>query len=112
MRLRRKCSRATGDNILREGHDYTIETDGRVVWINSPIELIGRFSRMGIDVHVKGKCVGDSCVPGPCTLQHWKDFQQKMLDLHRVRVPDKYMPKFLKGDNERKEEVPATGEQA
>lgn len=82
----------------KRGRDYVIETDGRVVWINGALMLLGRFSRLGIDVHVDGKCIGDSCSPGPCTLEHWREFQKKMLDLHRIKVPDKYMPTFLRSE--------------
>lgn len=72
-----------------------IRSDGRVVWVNKPI-LIGRFSRMGVDVHVNGKCVADSCIPGPCRKKHWRQFQYLMMEHHNVDVPDRHMPDYLK----------------
>ena len=78
--------------------DHSIETDGRVVWINGIRGLLGRFSRHGIDVHVNGKCKDDSCVAEICTFRHWRDFQKKMLKYHGVEVPDQYMPNYLKTD--------------
>jgi hypothetical protein len=82
---------------LRRGRDYEITTDGRVVWINGLVALVGRFSKGGIDVHVDGRCVGDSCSPGPCSIEHWREFQQKMIQHHNIKVPDRYMPDYLRG---------------
>jgi hypothetical protein len=84
-----------GPTKVSKDKQYTIETDGRVVWVNSPVTLLGRFSKMGIDVHVNSHCVGDSCSPGPCSLKEWREFQEKMIEHHGIEVPDKYMPKFL-----------------
>lgn len=98
MHPRRKGSRAKDVVRPKLNRDYTIETDGRVVWVNGLAALVGRFSKNGIDVHVDGKCVGDSCSPGPCTVEHWREFQKKMVDLHGITVPDKYMPKFLRSE--------------
>jgi hypothetical protein len=74
---------------------YIIETDGRTVWINGPYGLLGRFSRQGIDVHVNGRCEGDSCVSERCSLQHWRDFQKKMVQYHKIVVSDEYAPLFI-----------------
>jgi hypothetical protein len=73
-----------------------IKSDGRTVWVNGPTALIGRFSRMGIDVHIDGVCAGDGCKPGPCTLEHWGIFKAQMLKVHGVKVSDRHMPKYLK----------------
>jgi hypothetical protein len=74
---------------------YQIDSDGRTVWVNGPI-LLGRFSKLGIDVHQDGHCVGDSCSVGPCTLNDWRTFQQKIRDMHGIEVPDKHMPEYLR----------------
>ncbi len=73
-----------------------IRSDGRTVWVNSPEQLLGRFSRMGIDVHVDGACAGDGCKPGPCTVEHWDTFKREMLRVHQINVSDRYIPKYLK----------------
>ena len=79
--------------------DYEICADGRVVWINDATGLIGRFSRNGIDVHVNGQCKGASCVKGPFTpktgAEAWFSFKVKMLELHSVKVAEKYRPKWV-----------------
>ena len=76
--------------------DYQIETDGRVVWVNNEM-LLGRFSRNGIDVHIDGKCVGESCSAGMCGLEEWVRFQELMIEHHGIEIGDKYMPQYLKG---------------
>ena len=76
--------------------DYEIDTDGRVVWVNGPV-LLGRFSQRGIDVHVDGKCVGDSCSgTWKANIEDWRRFQSLMVEIHNIEVPDKHMPGFLK----------------
>lgn len=75
-------------------NDIEFRSDGRVVWVNT-VSLIGRFSKMGIDVHVDGACIPGSCISGPCTLEHWRKFQALMLEHHGVEVWDKHMPKYL-----------------
>ncbi len=75
-----------------------ILTDGRTVWINREM-LLGRFSRMGIDVHSQGRCIEESCFPGPCYRSHWEQFKQLMKEHHGIIVADKYMPDFLRKDH-------------
>lgn len=79
---------------------HEISTDGRTVWINGAVGLLGRFSWTGIDVHVDARCVDDSCEPGPCTLEHWSRFKEKMIEYHGIRVSDDYMPNYLKEKND------------
>ena len=83
----------------RRSDPYEITTDGKTVWINDATGLIGRFSRLGIDVHVDGQCRGDSCVKGPFNSETgpaaWDAFKEKMLALHGVQVKDKFFPKGL-----------------
>jgi len=75
--------------------EVEVSSDGRTVWVNGLTALIGRFSKMGIDVHVDGTCAGDGCVPGPCTKEHWETFKTQMLAVHNVVVTDDHMPKYL-----------------
>lgn len=76
-----------------------IEAGHRAVWVNVAAGCIGRFGRMGIDVHravddpqyeVAGECL--HCTHGPVTEQDWTVFQEKMLELHGVEVPDRFKP--------------------
>ncbi len=74
------------------GLRFTIETDGRVVWVNSERGLIGRFNRDGgVDVHnVPGTpTTCEDCFPEP----DWERFKASMLRAHNVVVGDKYKPK-------------------
>ena len=73
---------------------YEIHSDGCTVWVNGPI-LLGRFSKAGVDVHVNGRCAGDSCTPGPCTIEDWRAFKEKMRAVHKIEVPDRHMPGYL-----------------
>lgn len=75
---------------------YQVETNGQVVWVNSSEILLGRFSKRGIDVHVKGTCIDGSCSSGPCGLKEWVRFKRLMVKHHDIEVPDKYMPDYLK----------------
>jgi len=70
---------------------FQIETDGRVVWVNSERGLIGRFSHSGVDVHnVPGEpTTCEDCFPEP----GWERFKAGMLRVHGVVVDDKYKPK-------------------
>jgi hypothetical protein len=70
-------------------------SDGSTVWVNGPNGMMGRFNRQFLDVHINGVCAGDGCTPGPCSLEHWKTFKAKMLEIHGVRISDKHMPTYL-----------------
>lgn len=74
-----------------------VESDGVTVWVNERSGYcLGRFGRMGIDVHVdpmdnKGtQCA--FCTHGPVTALDWDIFKRKMLEVHDVVVDDKYLP--------------------
>lgn len=74
-----------------DGLRYQVETDGRVVWVNSEVGLIGRFScDGGVDVHnapgAPNTC--EDCFPEP----DWERFKTSMLRVHGVAVDDKYKP--------------------
>lgn len=67
------------------------------VWVNSAYGYcLGRFGRMGIDVHrppdIKaGECL--HCTHGPVTVEDWYVFVAKMKEHHGVTVLQRYMPK-------------------
>jgi len=76
-----------------------IKTDGITVWVNGASgECLGRFGRMGIDVHAtlhdqeeqEIQCL--FCTHAPVTQADWGTFRQKMLELHGVQVNENYCP--------------------
>lgn len=75
-------------------HETT--TDGRTVWVNGPVGLIGRFSKFGIDVHSADSAGCLHCKPGPCGRQEWGEFVASMWEHHRVLVYNSVMPDYLR----------------
>lgn len=78
-----------------------IETDGRTVWVNDATGCcIGRFSKMGVDVHntgVQQLMGGKQCLDcihegEPAAL--WERFRGSMLIHHKVNVPEEFRPKY------------------
>lgn len=76
-----------------------IDSDGITVWVNGGDGYcLGRFGRMGIDVHCspfqsadgKGECL--FCTHGPVNAQDWETFKQQMKTCHDVTVTDQYKP--------------------
>ena len=79
-----------------------ITSDGTTVWVNGEISLLGRFGRMGIDIHqplsmqcIKGECL--YCTHSPTTRADWDLFVVKMKELLGVMVDEKYMPLRFRG---------------
>lgn len=76
--------------------------DGRTVWINDGGCCIGRFSKMGIDVHhgmTTQMRLGVSCLDckaGPTTITDWRAFTASMLEHYGVAIEEKCMPTFLR----------------
>lgn len=74
-----------------------IDTDGITVWVNGDLgECIGRFGRNGIDIHTTMAMQMDTqclfCTHTPVTRADWELFQEKMLELHGVKVEEKHCP--------------------
>ena len=76
---------------------HTFMTDGRTVWVNGDVSLIGRFGMRGIDIHrpleeqtEKGECL--YCTHVVTTREDWNTFVEKMLELFAIKVPAKLMP--------------------
>lgn len=89
--------------VLTEAPHVSIQTDGTTVWVNNDRCCIGRFGKMGIDVHTdigadfqtgQSECL--HCTHAQTTLADWKTFQSDMLKFHGVKVPDKYTPDRFK----------------
>lgn len=82
---------------------YEIMSDGKTVWVNHQRgQLIGRFSRTGIDIHRDfsdhKRRYGEHCLdckPGPTNHEDWNRFKNGMKQFHEIVIPDKHMPKFL-----------------
>ncbi len=80
---------------------FLIETDGRTVWVTgSDGSCIGRFGRLGVDVHRpfeqqldgEGECL--TCTHGPTGDAEWRLFVVEMLRHHGVCVDDAYRPAY------------------
>ena len=80
--------------------DHEIISDGVTVWVNTAILCIGRFGRMGIDVHrgtIEEQRVSEclDCTHGPVSPEDWERFKSSMLKFHGVVVGDEHRPKHL-----------------
>lgn len=74
-----------------------ITSDGRTVWVNSGRTgcALGRFSRMGIDVHTEEGDGCFDCAPGPCGPAEWLRFKESMKKYHGVIVSEEHRPRYL-----------------
>ena len=78
---------------------HQIVSDGTTVWVNDATGYcLGRFGRMGIDVHVPPSddggreclyCMSTYAV----TIDDWQSFVSKMREHHGVKISHEYMPK-------------------
>ena len=66
---------------IYSGPLYEVTTDGKTLWVNGPV-LLGRFSPLGVDVHVDCQCVAGSCGPEP----DWDRFVELMKEHHDIDV--------------------------
>lgn len=83
----------------RRSQLHELFTDGITVWVNSKECLAGRFGRFGVDVHVQGHCLPDTCTTSwRQSVEDWRRFQLLMLQHHNVDVPDSLMPKWLEAN--------------
>lgn len=87
---------------LTEGTTHQIESDGTTVWVTgSSGECIGRFGRMGIDIHneaaaqLAGKPQCLECTHGPVTLAEWERFRAAMVEHYGIEVPEKHRPRHF-----------------
>jgi hypothetical protein len=84
--------------------NHEIQFDGKTVWVHlSTGETIARFSRFGIDIHTtieeqlqncRPQCL--NCFHGKPTLEHWREFQDKMLSIYQIEISNKYKPNYLR----------------
>lgn len=67
--------------------------DGITVWVNSAEASIGRFGRMGIDVHTADGSGCLHCTHAPTDNPWaWGQFVADMLTFHGVVIPAEAMP--------------------
>jgi hypothetical protein len=78
--------------------DERVSTDGTTVWVDDGTGYcLGRFGRMGIDVHVPPtphagtECL--YCTHETTTPEDWRTFVEKMQHHHGVTIPENAMPK-------------------
>ncbi len=78
----------------QDGEVLSLCYDGRTVWVNTDVHLIGRFSAKGIDVHAPlGSdkpcldCRRGSEPWGEPSRAEWEAFAASMLKHHRVVLP-------------------------
>lgn len=81
-------------------HECEILWDGRTVWVNLRGASVGRFSRMGIDVHSSPEKQlegGSPCLDcrRDASLDGWAAFVAGMHRYHGVEIPTEAMPEFL-----------------
>lgn len=80
---------------------YLVETDGRVVWVNSSMGMcIGRFSKDGVDVHADydGQRAGIhclDCIHDLPPVEAWDRFVASMKKFHDVDVDASFRPAFV-----------------
>src|SRR5215204_2875570 len=80
-----------------------ILTDGFTIWVNCEDtgQALGRFSRLGIDVHkavadqVQGKSTCLACTSKTPELEDWRTFRELMQNHHGAEVPQSYLPRWL-----------------
>jgi hypothetical protein len=76
-----------------EGKDYEVSFGYNAVWVNAPTgECVGRFGKLGIDVHRsmqeqmdgKGQCL--ACTHARVTIEDWRRFVALMKEHSNVEL--------------------------
>jgi hypothetical protein len=87
---------------------YEVLSSAGAVWVNdASCHCIGRFGRLGVDVHHPAAAQlvhGDQCLAcshGRTDEDDWQRFRALMLEHHGAVVPDAARPGFLVGDGAR-----------
>lgn len=82
--------------------DPQVQSDGITVWVHDAHDgsCIGRFGRMGIDIHrpvseqaEHGQCL--LCTHGSTGPDHWRRFVAAMQDIYDVKVSERHRPRHL-----------------
>lgn len=85
-----------------EPHNFEVLGDGRTVWVNSPVGIcVGRFTKMGVDVHVdfEKQVQGEHCLD---CFKHqgdfvtsWQRFVSSMNRHYGVSIPENLKPSYV-----------------
>ena len=78
-------------------NDFTVDSDGRTVWVNNAYGLLGRLGPNGIDIHIDPREDKDGahCLDcGPLPPNPWAYFVNKMQEHHNVVVGNEHRPKW------------------
>jgi hypothetical protein len=87
--------------------DDRVQSDGFTVWVHDERDgsCIGRFGRLGIDIHRPaseqaslGECL--LCTHGPTGAPEWRRFVEAMHETYGVRVTDRHRPSYIPDDQE------------
>ena len=83
--------------------EVDITSDGVTVWVNNDVGYcLGRFGKMGIDIHSNPKSVKEMqqcilCTHEQTTLGDGHRFIEGMRQHHNITVPDEYRPTRFRG---------------
>ncbi len=78
---------------------YQIDSDGETVWVNTSDGCIGRFGKLGIDIHqeplkqASGRSECLFCTHGPTGFSDWELFCSKMKDIYKIYISESYTPR-------------------
>lgn len=75
-----------------DGSAVLVESDGATVWVHGLDGTIGRFGRLGIDVHTADTAGCLHCTHGVTTSADWPAFVAKMQEHHGVTVGAQHCP--------------------
>ena len=82
-----------------------IESDGITVWVHDRTDgsCIGRFGRMGIDIHRPilqqaefGQCL--LCTHGPTGAAEWRQFVEAMKRIFEIEISEHHRPRHINAD--------------
>jgi hypothetical protein len=87
---------------MTESLECIVDATRDGVWVNSALGCVGRFGRMGIDIHRtfeaqlagEGECL--FCTHGPVGLVEWHEFQRLMHYFYGVVIDDSVRPPYVK----------------
>jgi hypothetical protein len=71
----------------------SIRTDDTTVWVDVGAFTVGRFGKLGIDVHTADATGCLQCTHTPTTKDDWHIFVAAMFLHHGVVVTDEFMPR-------------------
>jgi hypothetical protein len=96
----RRCREKMAKKKVKDGPPlHEVITDGITVWVNGAGSCLARFGVNGIDIHkalskrVKSGSECLFCTHATTTKEDWDLFVVKMLDLYKIPIRDRFLPK-------------------